>query len=53
MRSNHRVDLPLILNLLDGASFIPSIYYAYINEFWPMLYFGTIMFLAKHGTLIE
>ena len=42
-----RLDLPLVLNVLNAISFIPSIYFAYVNEFWPMLYFATLMYNFK------
>ncbi len=42
-----KLDLALTLNIITAASFIPSIYFAYVNMFWPTLYFGTLMYISK------
>ena len=46
-RKNPKLDLQLILNILTAASFIPSVYFAYINMFWPTLYCATLMYIFK------
>ena len=42
-----KLDLSLVLNIITATSFIPSIYFAYINMFWPTLYLSTLMYISK------
>ena len=46
-KSGPQLDLAAILNILIAVFFIPSLYFAYINEFWPTLYCVTLMFVFK------
>jgi len=46
-RNKPRPDLPFLLNVLTGIFFIPSIYFAYVNMFWPALYCATLMVVFK------
>jgi len=44
---NVKFDISLILNILSGTCFIPSIFFALFQMFWPLLYTGTLGFLFK------
>ena len=46
-KSKPQLDLATILNILTAVFSIPSLYFAYINEFWPMLYCASLMFVFK------
>ncbi|RLG84134.1 MAG: hypothetical protein DRO40_02430 [Thermoprotei archaeon] len=46
-RSKPQPDLPFLLNTLTAIFFVPSIYFAYVNMFWPTLYCATLMSIFK------
>ena len=41
------MDLPLVLSVLTGVAFLPSVYFAFVRDFWPMVYFATLMYVFK------
>ena len=47
IRKKAKPDLSLILNILTALFFIPSIYFTYVNMFWPALYCATLTFIFK------
>lgn len=47
IKKKAKLDLSLILNILTALFFIPFIYFAYVNVFWPTLYSATLTFIFK------
>ena len=40
-------DFPTLLNIINGLTFFPSLYFMYMQNFWPALYFATFSMVVK------
>lgn len=40
-------DFPTFLNIINGLTFFPSLYFMYMQNFWPALYLATFSIVVK------